>query len=391
MAVTIDGTNGVSGPINVTTDSVKLDGNYPVGTNNVALGDNTFASLDSCDGNTAIGSNALYSNTTGTYNVAVGYQAVDANTTGVSNVGIGVNALTSNSTGTDNTAVGRDSLQNNTTANNNTAVGRSALAANTTGAQNTAIGRLAGTSNTTGTGNSFLGHAAGQYVTTGSNNTIIGRFDGNQGGLDIRTASNRIVLSDGDGNIRASHNASRWRFATNQTGTASWDQNTAGQGHYLDIGGTYPIGACSENRIVCILNRYQGSGTVVEIKNGTGVVGTISHNGSTTSYNTSSDYRLKENVVDLTGAIDRVKQLKPSQFNFIADPDRTVDGFLAHEAAEVVPEAVTGEKDAVDADGNPEYQGIDQSKLVPLLTAALKDAITEIESLKARVTALESN
>ena len=124
--------------------------------------------------------------------------------------------------------------------------------------------------------------------------------------------------------------------------------------------------------------------------NGNGAVGSISTNGSSTAYNTSSDYRLKENVVEVTDGIDRVKLLKPSRFNFIVDPDKTVDGFLAHEVADVVPEAITGTKDAVDADGNPEYQGIDQSKLVPLLTAALQEAITEIESLKARVATLEA-
>ena|GEM_PF-939075 len=123
--------------------------------------------------------------------------------------------------------------------------------------------------------------------------------------------------------------------------------------------------------------------------NGNGTVGSISTNGSATAYNTSSDYRLKENVTTVTDGITRLQQLKPSRFNFIADPAKTVDGFLAHEVQSVVPEAITGEKDAVDDDGNPIYQGIDQSKLVPLLTAALQEALAEIESLKARVTALE--
>jgi len=111
--------------------------------------------------------------------------------------------------------------------------------------------------------------------------------------------------------------------------------------------------------------------------------GFIQVSGSTTSYNTSSDYRLKENVVGMSGATERLKQLKPSRFNFIADADTTVDGFLAHEVQDIVPEAITGTKDAVDADGNPEYQGIDQSKLVPLLVAT-------IQELEARIAALES-
>jgi hypothetical protein len=121
--------------------------------------------------------------------------------------------------------------------------------------------------------------------------------------------------------------------------------------------------------------------------NGNGVVGTIKTTGSSTQYNTSSDYRLKENVEPITGASDRILQLKPSRFNFIADATKTVDGFIAHEVQEVVPEAISGDKDAVDDNGDPDYQGIDQSKLVPLLTAALQEAIAKIETLEARLTA----
>jgi hypothetical protein len=112
------------------------------------------------------------------------------------------------------------------------------------------------------------------------------------------------------------------------------------------------------------------------------IVGSITSTGSTTAYNTSSDHRLKENVVELTGATARLKQLEPKRFNFIADADTTVDGFLAHEVQSVVPEAITGTHNEVDADGNPVYQGIDQSKLVPLLVATIKE-------LEARITALE--
>jgi hypothetical protein len=128
-------------------------------------------------------------------------------------------------------------------------------------------------------------------------------------------------------------------------------------------------------------------GTVVDFVKTTTAVGSISVTTTATAYNTSSDYRLKENVVPLTGAADRLNQLQVHRFNFIADPDKTVDGFIAHEAQAVVPECVTGVKDEVDDDGNPVYQGIDQSKLVPLLTAALQEVIAEIESLKGRLTA----
>jgi len=188
--------------------------------------------------------------------------------------------------------------------------------------------------------------------------------------------------------------------------------------------------------------------THLGFSNPNGRVGSIVTNGSSTLFNTSSDHRLKEAVVDMTGAIDRVKALAPKRFNFIADPDdTTVDGFLAHEAQAVVPEAVTGTHNetrtftnvvlssdgkllaqdvaqadwtagklaTTDVNGNavdalypsdstwsashdgPVMQGIDQSKLVPLLTGALREAIAKIETLdtqradlEARLAALES-
>lgn len=117
-------------------------------------------------------------------------------------------------------------------------------------------------------------------------------------------------------------------------------------------------------------------------------VGSISENGTSTSYNTTSDYRLKEDVQPMSDASDRVLALNPVNFAWKVDGSR-VDGFLAHEVQDIVPEAITGTKDEVDADGNPVYQGIDQSKLVPLLTAALQEALAEIADLKARITALE--
>ena len=112
-------------------------------------------------------------------------------------------------------------------------------------------------------------------------------------------------------------------------------------------------------------------------------VGSITTNGSTTSFNTSSDYRLKTDVQPMTGASARVQALNPVNFQWQLDGTR-VDGFLAHEAQEVVPEAVHGTKDALDEEGNPEYQGIDQSKLIPLLTKALQEAIARIEVLEAK-------
>ena len=138
--------------------------------------------------------------------------------------------------------------------------------------------------------------------------------------------------------------------------------------------------------------RATGSTTanMVAFDNASGsVVGTIQSNVSSTSFNTSSDYRLKENATAISDGITRLKTLKPYRFNFIAEPDRTVDGFFAHEVT-TVPEAISGTKDEVDSDNKPIYQGIDQSKLVPLLTAALQEAVTKIETLETKVAALEA-
>jgi len=135
---------------------------------------------------------------------------------------------------------------------------------------------------------------------------------------------------------------------------------------------------------------------VMRIEKPSGRVGSIVANNSSTSFNTSSDYRLKENQVAISDGITRLKTLKPYKFNFIVDKDeddnvtKIVDGFFAHEVSGAVPEAVTGEKDAVDEDGKIKPQSIDQSKLVPLLTSALQEAITKIETLEARVQTLEN-
>jgi len=127
----------------------------------------------------------------------------------------------------------------------------------------------------------------------------------------------------------------------------------------------------------------------ITFQNNNGQVGFINTEGTATLYSTSSDYRLKEDIVEMQDSISKVQSLKPVNFAWKVDGTR-VDGFLAHEAQEVVPAAVSGSKDAVDEDGQPDYQGIDQSKLVPLLTKALQEALTKIESLEARVAALES-
>ena len=140
------------------------------------------------------------------------------------------------------------------------------------------------------------------------------------------------------------------------------------------------------------LNDSNGtSGTIMRFYYQDSLKGSLNFNGSTFSTQTHSDYRLKENDTPISDGIARVKQLRPIKFNWKNDSSTTYDGFFAHEVQTVVPAAVTGEKDAeVNAKGEG-YQAISQEGLIPLLTAALKEAITKIETLETKVSALEGS
>jgi hypothetical protein len=116
------------------------------------------------------------------------------------------------------------------------------------------------------------------------------------------------------------------------------------------------------------------------------LIGSINNNGSATSFTTSSDYRLKENIAPMTGALEKVAQLKPVTYKWKSTGEES-QGFIAHELAEVCPDAVTGEKDAVDKEGNPKYQGVDTSFLVATLAAAIQELKAELDVVKATVEA----
>ena len=134
---------------------------------------------------------------------------------------------------------------------------------------------------------------------------------------------------------------------------------------------------------ISVRTAVQSSQTMLDFGNQNGVVGSIKTSGSATAFNTSSDYRLKENAVAISDGITRLKTLKPYRFNFKTDSSTILDGFFAHEVSSAVPEAISGTKDAVDKDNNPIHQGIDQSKLVPLLVAAVQELIGRVETLEA--------
>ena len=209
------------------------------------------------------------------------------------------------------------------------------------------------------------------------------------------TITNQFGFTAGSGLTAATNNygfysnisstAGRWNFYANGTAKNYFAGNTLFGSNNQDaiIAGTAAGMYTTSQGVIYKARTETDERYQIAFHNGNGEVGTIKTDGNATSYNTSSDYRLKENVVPMTAATDRIKALKPCRFNFKSDATKTVDGFLAHEAQTVVPEAVTGEKDG------EEMQAIDTSKLVPLLTAALQEALTEISELKKRVKNLE--
>ena len=245
-----------------------------------------------------------------------------------------------------------------------------------------------------GTGNTGITVAT---TNTASNTSIV--FSDGTGSADAKFRGSVQYIHNGD--IMRLLTASTERFRIKDTAFRSVGQATdfTATGISLEqssVGGRLYVGRATDDTVA----EFHRSGTRV---------GTISVNSSNTSYNTSSDYRLKENVVSISDGITRLKTLKPSRFNFKVDKNTTVDGFIAHEVTPVVPEAITGTKDETQdilyteedtipsgkkvgdiKETVPKYQGIDQSKLVPLLTAALQEAVAKIEVLETKVAALEA-
>ena len=145
----------------------------------------------------------------------------------------------------------------------------------------------------------------------------------------------------------------------------------------------------NSGRAIQTVTDTTGTVNAVFFSNPNGNVGNIAVNSNSVNYNSTSDYRLKENITPMTGALGIVQQLKPVTYNWKVDGS-SGQGFIAHELQAVVPDAVTGEKDAVDAEGNPEYQGIDTSFLVATLTAAIQELKATVDAQAARIAALEA-
>jgi len=368
---------------NVALGDGALDDASLSGSNNVAIGEDALAANTTASDNTAIGYQAATATTTGGENTAIGKRAFYTNTTGQFNSSLGLAALFANTTGSYNTALGNAALGSNTTASKNTAVGYQAGNANTTGFNNTflgyqagidvttgdantLIGDTAGSTLTTSTDNTFVGRSSGQYMTTGSKNTIIGRYNGNQDGLDIRTSSNHIVLSDGDGNPRmyCDGNGS-WTITSSQPPFGVYrKRNTAGGAlfyWYSDVGGTFTLKARTDT---------DGSFT-----------------NATNSYGSLSDETLKENIVSATSQWDDIQALEVKNYSLISD------GLDAPNMIGVIAQDLeaSGMSGLVITDEDTGKKTVKYSVLYMKAVKALQEAMDRIETLETKVAALEAN
>jgi len=443
MPVVINGSTGIISPggdtsaADNTINGVRVgEGAGSIATNTVvgasALNSNTTGS-----NNTAVGYQAGYANTTGASNVFVGNGAGVNSTTSSFHTVVGKDAMAVNTTGAENSVFGQGALYANTTGSNNVAVGRLALTANTTASNNTAVGYQAGYSNTTATNNVFLGYqagytqttagagggantylgyragysatgyyntfvgiqagqnstgngntfvgatgtyASGQSMTSGNNNTILGNYSGNNGGLDIRTASNYIVLSDGDGNPRC-----YWTNNGVMFQSISYTDNYVAQ--IINSTATRPYGqiikftgATPNNTTEQFFECQDSTNTKLVIYSN----GTVSNRTGT--YNSISDAKLKENIVDATPKLDKLMDVKVRNYNLIGEDLKQI-GFVAQELETVFPSLIDNVPD-LDENRQPTGEvtkGVKLTVMIPILVKAIQELKAEVDSLKAQL------
>jgi hypothetical protein len=410
--------------------------NLTTGSYNVGLGDFALNSAISANYSTAIGYQSAYlSNISGTSaNTSVGALSLYSNTTGTNNTASGMAALYSNTTGAYNTAIGRDALQANTTASNNTAVGYQALYSNTTGPSITAVGWKAGYSNTasqectyigtqagfnatgayntcvgafagygltTGVGNTFIGPSgtgngsSGQLITTGSYNSILGAYNGNAGGLDIRTASNYIVLSDGAGNPRIVVNA-YGKVLIGQTASLDGAGATAAQLEVTQTG---------DNDIFYLTNSNATAPYGINIKysaaspNGstqnflycadsTTSRAYIRSNGGLSNYSANntnlSDQREKKNIELAGNYLDKICAIPVKTFLYNDQTDEDLNlGVIAQDVQAVAPELVNESNWADKNEPEKLRLSIYQTDLQYALMKAIQELKAEFDAYKA--------
>ena len=302
--------------------------------------------------NTAVGASALAANTSGASNTSLGYQALQSNTTASNNTAVGYQAGYTNSVGTGNVYLGQQA-------------GYTA-----TGNNNVMVGYYTGYGLTTGVANTFIGQGSGYLVTTGSKNSIIGGYSGNQGGLDIRTASNYIVLSDGDGNPT---------LVSTGAGSISANNPTLGLNSELCL-------------MRASVKRYfiWNDGTT----NNLNVTPASFSSGVTlgptaTAWSAYSDRRIKSNIVDIEYGLSTIMAMQPRRYTVTANGVNSI-GFIAQELKTVLPEAVVGEEIPFDDADTPQERssktmGIAKDHIIPVLVKAIQELKAEVDSLKAQI------
>lgn len=369
--------------------------------------------------NMAMGNAAMFNLTSGSNNVALGYAALYSGTTAADNVAIGTDALSLTTTGAYNVAIGREALRGNTTASNNTAVGYQAGYANTTGADNTFLGQLAGygvttgsrntlvgfytgSQMTTGTFNNFIGTQAGQAVTTGSKNTILGSYSGNQNGLDIRTANNYIILSDGDGNPRFGSAVGNAWIGAQPSSLATLALTGSGGGGYIDgarnslyLRSTNTSGNQSNSIVfgsggtansISLMNDVNANGTTINQLNiFAGASGGVYLANGGTSWTSYSDENLKDIIEPIVGAAQKLKAWRTVVGKYKTDEEGTRRlMFIAQDIQSNTPEVIT--KSVMrDDPSQTEYLGVQYAETVPMAVAAINEHSDSIASLSNRV------
>ena len=388
------------------------------GSSNVAIGSDAMGNNVSGAINTATGYLALYQNSSGSGNSAYGANSLDANLTGIYNNAFGASALTKNQGGSYNCAFGYQALDANLNADTNTAVGHQAGASNVASAgnvylgyragfyqnnanaglgYNTLLGYASGLSLSSGYYNTFVGQGSGYNMTTGYKNVILGSFTGNQGGLDIRGGNNNIVLSDGDGNPKAvcAGAGGAWVFGgtTYQAANDAQYSEFQASSSSIQLGltrkststGTGYIGADGSN----ILRVFNSTfATLFQVDTSGNVTCT------TGSYGTISDQRFKENIQDSGSQWDDIKAVQVKKYSMIEDglnaPNQI--GVIAQdlEASGMSGLVTTTDVPDVQGDNTTEMKTVKYSILYMKAVKALQEAMDRIETLEAKVAALEA-
>ena len=419
-------------------------------TADINSGTNTAAGEDALENNTAsnntaVGYQAGYSFTTGGYSTVMGYQAAQnataggtvaighssaKNNTGAGITAVGSNALVTNTSGTSSTGIGANALNDNTTGSSNVALGRDALYSNTTASNNTSLGYRAGYNltnaggqtgrntfvgmeagyNSNGDINTFVGQGSGSLITSGRSNTILGRYTGNQGGLDIRTSSNNIVLSDGDGNPRHYVNASGDQaFSTVDmtTSNGSVGRTYAYEAPSNNLCNIYHLNSASHqvifearrngrtNERMSQINigengSSQGEVTIFSSTANANLSGGVVVANGATSWSSASDTRLKTITGTYDNALQDIANIEPIKFTWKADSTNQPNvGVSAQSVQAVVPEAVDARKNLLTPDDETEYLSVKYTELIPLMIASIQELSAKNDALEARLATLE--